>query len=141
MRWKWTCLFLFVLLSGCSAVGPTLSESDIQPVEPDKARLYFYRLPALYGSALRPPVLLDGESVGISVSGSVFFVDTSPGSHTISITSDSERILLFELSPDESVYVRMDMEPGVWIANVRPVLVAPELGRHEVRDLSVITNN
>ena len=138
MRRKWTCLFLIALLYGCSAVGPTLLESDIPPVEPDEARLYFYRLPALYGSALRPPVLLDNEPVGVSVSGSVFIVDTSPGSHTVSITSDSERILPVELNSGESVYIRMDMEPGVWVANIRPVLVEPELGQHESSDLSVI---
>jgi hypothetical protein len=125
------------LLVGCAS-GPKFSDqtANIEPLRPDYARIYLYRLPALLGAAIQPAVLLDGKKVGFAVPGGVFFVDVAPGKHIVSVTSDNELILPLNTAANETKYIRLTVEPSTWTSNIRPVAVDTEIGQHEVRDLS-----
>ena len=139
---RYLALFMFVLVTACAATGPTLSElgAEIPPLAAGKSRIYFYRLLVLEGSAIQPQVRVDGEVVGRAVPRGVFLVDVDPGKHVVSITADDKLILPLVVRMGEESYVRMATEPSFWTTNIRPVAVDVEVGKHETKALSFVTD-
>lgn len=130
-------LLLVALVSSCAS-GPKLAEAQAKfpPLAKDAGRIFLYRLPALHGAAIQPPVMIDNKQVGTSKSGGAFFADLMPGHHVVSIKGDDELILPFDVASGQVLYVRMMVEPATWTANIRPVLVEEEIARHELQALS-----
>src|SRR5665213_170224 len=123
------CMFMF----GC-ATGPTYSsmQSQIPTVESGKGRVFFYRSssiaasfiqPGLGGSAIQPDISIDGQRVGSAVPGKVFFVDLTPGTHSVFCQNQTVTI---HLGAGESRYVSFEVftDAGVW--NLRPILIHPD---------------
>lgn len=83
-----TCslLLLIALLCSCAATGASHSSivDRIPPIPDGMARITFYRLHISFeGSAGSPDVIVDGEKLGELPSGGFFFVDVTPGHHSI----------------------------------------------------------
>jgi hypothetical protein len=77
---------LLVFLNSCASLGPRYSEADSMHsgMPPGKARLYFLREAKFLYSARAAPIEVDEKQVGKLGNGGFLFVDTAPGTHTIS---------------------------------------------------------
>jgi len=86
---------ILVLLSACAGSGgpggPTLAEvaSQLPPMPPDRARLFFYRDYEPYESLGRPYLTLNGAVAGISEPGGVFYRDVPAGTYLIGVRSNT----------------------------------------------------
>jgi len=81
---------LVLLLGACTgAAGPRFPEvaATVPPVPPDQGRVYFYRDYEPYESLSRPPLYLNGATVGTSIPGGVFYRDVPPGTYEIKVLS------------------------------------------------------
>jgi Protein of unknown function (DUF2846) len=88
-----SALALLLTLVGCIGSGaPLFPEvaSTIPPVPLDRGRIFFYREYEPYESLSRPPLYLNGQEVGASIPGGVFYRDVPPGTYTIAAWSQGE---------------------------------------------------
>jgi hypothetical protein len=124
-------------LIGCAS-GPKFqaTEGSFPVLKPEQGRVYFYRSTSMLGAALQPTVVLDGVVVGKSQPGGFFYVDTNPGNHEVSTTTEVERKVSFVLDNSETKYVRTSVGMGVLVYRVMPELVGPDEARSEMANLS-----
>jgi predicted small lipoprotein YifL len=82
-------LLLFALAACAGPSGPLFPEvaGTVPPVPADRGRIYFYRDYEPYESLSRPPLYLNGETVGASIPGGVFYRDVAPGTYEIKVLS------------------------------------------------------
>lgn len=102
---------LFVFISGClSTGGIPIAREEIPVLSGEKGRVIFYRTRMTFGSGMQPAIFLDGKKVGVSASGTAFYVDVRPGKHLVSIAkilySGAEGGVGFEIQANEVVYIR-----------------------------------
>lgn len=99
-------------------------------VAPEFARLRVYRHKRYVGSALEPPIFIDGKEVAKADNGRYFTVKLMPGKHTIK-SNDKGSAISLDVKPGEEYFVRVDIETGFWKGHGKLTLVMPEQGRAE----------
>lgn len=129
-----------VLLAGCAASGPKLSEmrSSMPQLKADQGRIFFYRNSSMFGAAMQPAILLNGRIVGESKPGGFFFVDDAPGNKEVAATTEVERKLTFTLERGQTRYVRTAVGMGVMVGRVYPELVDTDTGEKEIQETSYV---
>ncbi|MDJ0624247.1 MAG: DUF2846 domain-containing protein [Desulfocapsaceae bacterium] len=140
-------LFVFILaLSSCATVNSTsISRDEIPTLSENKARIYFYRPSLFFGSGMKPPIFLSGNKVGISSSGTAFYVDVAPGKYNVSV----DKILYpgdvgsvdFEVLGNEIVYVKTWIGGSSLAGITNFNLVSPETAEKEIKDLRFLRFN
>jgi hypothetical protein len=85
-------LALAALLGLAACTGPAGTPfpevaASVPPVPADRGRIYFYRDYEPYESLSRPPLYLNGQEVGASIPGGVFYRDVPPGTYEIKVLS------------------------------------------------------
>jgi len=86
-------VLLLLALGGCvgqgGPAGPRYVEAAAQvpAVPPDRARFFFFRDYEPYESLARPYIRLNGDIVGFSVPGGVWYRDMPPGTYKIAADS------------------------------------------------------
>lgn len=127
-----------VLLGGCAATGPKMSEmqSTIPHLKPDQGRVYFYRNASMLGAAMQPNILFNGKVVGESKPGGFFYVDDVPGPKVMSTATEVERKLTFTLEPGQTRYVRTAVGLGVMVGRIQPELVDASTAMPEIVETS-----
>jgi hypothetical protein len=130
-------IFLAVILSSC-ATGPKYSaiKSSLPKLNLEDGRIYFYRTANPFGSAIQPDVNLNGEKVGRSIPGGLFFLDCPPGNYEVVLSTEVVRKLTFTLDKRQTRYVRMSVTLGVIIYRVFPTLVDESKALSEMEGLS-----
>jgi hypothetical protein len=131
-------LLAIVLITGCAATGPRLSEisASIPPVPADKGRVYFFRGTTVLGAAITSDIRLNDRVVGVSQRSSFFYVDEAPGNCTVSTATEVERQLTFTLAAGETKYVRTSVSMGVLVGRVNSILESPNIAIAEIANLS-----
>jgi hypothetical protein len=111
-------------LVGCAS-GPSYKEieSHIPKLAANQGRIWFIRGDRFSAAAVRPEVRLNGEVVGTSVPGGMFFVDRPPGQYEVSGTTEVERKLTFRLAAGEEKYVRLAISPGLLVGRFSAELI------------------
>jgi len=114
---------LTMIMVGCAS-GPKYKDiaAEIPPVPQSQGRIYFYRDGSPVGSAIQPPIYLNGDKVGKSVPGGFFYVDRQPGEYKVKTSTEVERILTFMLADQEKKYVRTKVSIGLIVGHVLPIL-------------------
>lgn len=136
-------LWLFaVLVAGCAS-NPVTHATAPQLAQPaaGKGRIMFYRPNALFGYAQRGDILLDGKKVGESIPGEKFFVDTSIGTHRVSVPNilySGDRAVSVLVEERETAYVRTSLGGSAFVGRTNVELVAPELGAQESASLALV---
>ena len=92
----------------------------------------------IFGAAVQPSVRLNGEVVGKATPRGFFYVDRPPGSYVISASTEAERSLSLGLETGDVKYVRLEMQMGIAVGRVRPVLVDETVGREEIQNTNYI---
>lgn len=129
-------------LAACAATGPTFNEASagFAPLKPGTGRIYFYRPANFMGGAIRPDVVLDGETVGTAVPEGFFYVDREAGTHEAVLSTEVEKRTTIRLAAGESRYVRIEMGLGVVIARVFTQQVDARTGQREIESLHYTGN-
>jgi hypothetical protein len=111
---------LALLAVGCAS-GPKYSDyrPTVSPPAEGFGRIWFYR-PSVLGAAVQPAVNLDDRSVGNAVPQGYFHVETMPGEHTVSCTTEWTHKVTINVSTNADSYVRLNMMMGLFIGHVVP---------------------
>jgi hypothetical protein len=80
--------------------------------------------------------MLDSKAVGESKPGGFFYIDTNPGGHLVSTTTEVKNELTLMLDPGETKYVKTSTSLGLFVGHVSPELVSPEEAKPALQDLS-----
>ncbi len=134
---KLALICLAIGLTGCaSGVKYKDMASSIAPLQPDQGRIYFFRSNSMVGAAIQPNVMLDSKAVGESKPGGFFYIDTNPGGHLVSTTTEVKNELTLVLDPGETKYVKTSTSLGLFVGHVTPELISPEEAKPALQDLS-----
>lgn len=98
-------------LYGCAATGPKLGtvKDSFPPIGENSGRLFFYRVYAGYGSAMRPDILVCGKKVGASIPGGAFYVDLPAGECDVTVPGmlyPTDNQMSVNISPQSVQYIR-----------------------------------
>ena len=131
-----------LLVGGCASGGPRHAEirQTLAQPDPGMGRIYFYRDSTPVGAAIQPDIRLNAQVVGSSKPGGFFFVDRSPGKYLVSLTTEVERTLEFELASGESRYVRTYISMGILVGRPNAELIHPSQGEAALSNLIYIGN-
>lgn len=111
------------------------SETASQPASSaDDCLIVFFRPQRFVGSALKPPVYVDGQQIARLENGRYFSLRMSPGKHQIT-SSMKHSPLDLDLKPDEAVYLEMAIIPGTWRAGGRMIPAATSVALSTIAKL------
>jgi hypothetical protein len=114
-------------------------KGGIPGLKPTEGRIFFYRNTSmLVGGALQPSVRLNGATVGGAIPGGFFFLDRSPGPMEVSLSTEVERKLTFDLKAGDVRYVHMYVGMGLLVGRLYPELVDASVGQKDIEGLSYI---
>ena len=124
-------------ITGCATFGPKYSamKNAIVPLSEGKGRIVFYRPSSFYGVAMQPDILLNGKIVGVSRSGTVFYVDVNSGKHQVTVPAilyPGETRIDITIFPNETVYVKNYMSPSAFAGRTDVKVVTPEQAVTEI---------
>lgn len=100
-------------LAACATerLAPVVVTSPV----PDKARLYIYREPTIYGSQIWTAVSLNGAKLGDVAPGTVFYRDVAPGTYELEARSDRlypDQFKTVTLPADSVTFAKIDEARG-----------------------------
>jgi hypothetical protein len=128
-----TLLVLAAVATGCaSGVKYTDMQSSLAKLKPESGRIFFYRT-AIVGAAVQPTVYLNDEKVGKAVPQGFFYLDKEPGEYKARASTEVKRTLSFTLEPGQTRYIRLDVNLGLFVGHVSPVLVEEEKAKKELQ--------
>ena len=124
------------VLAGCAS-GPDFSKAQngLPPLAAGKGRIFIYRSTGM-GAAVQPDVRINGDVVGTSKGNGIFFVDHDPGNIEVVIGTEVEKHLTFTLAPGNVRYVKCDVNMGLFVAHIVPILVDEKDAAKEISDLA-----
>ena len=110
---KGMLLFLALTAGGCAPAGPPFGSiaATLPPVPAGEARIYVYRWLEPYESVAETEAFLNGNPVGVTETGTVFYRDVAPGQYTISVHSDGvfpDQFKTVILKPGDVAYARIE---------------------------------
>ncbi|MCR9213091.1 MAG: DUF2846 domain-containing protein [Proteobacteria bacterium] len=108
--------FLLMFLSACAAGGPLYTEgAHSAQVDPDKSRVFMYRVKQFKLSGVIATILDNGEDIGSITNGGYITYLADPGTHYIhSSTTARDEPLTMEFEAGKTYYIRMKVIGGVW---------------------------
>jgi hypothetical protein len=126
-----------VLLFGCASVKMASKEEDttlknfsLPPV--DKAGLYIYRNSFL-GQAMTKEVYVDSVFIGKTANGVYFYIELSPGAHSISTQSEfSENSIIFDAEGGKNYFAEQFIKVGFFIGGAGIEMVDEQVGMQQV---------
>lgn len=132
---------LVLTLAGCAEQPTQVSEPAAQPAAPVDAvasvapvggnRIYIYRR-SIMGAAVQPKVYVDGAEVGRCSRGNVVSVAVSPGTHTISATTETRKSVSVSVSDGQDVYVKCRISAGIAVGRPKFIVVPVAEGAADV---------
>jgi|TARA_B110000263_G_C15031557_1_gene384247 hypothetical protein len=128
-------LLPFVFLLTSCATGQIYQDVTFKERSENDGRIYFYRNKAGgFGSGIRPPINIDGLTVGRAISGGFFYVDRPQGAYNISVKSDiKENVVSINLKGGETYYVQLKTRMGLMTARIIPEVVDSLKGQQEIQ--------
>ena len=140
-----TILFFItaLLLTGCAASVQMASKEEdsalknfTQPPS-DKAGLYIYRN-SIIGQAVSKEVYVDSILIGETANGVYFYLEITPGTHTISSESEfGENSAMFQAEGGKNYFAEQYIKMGIFVAGSGVEMVDEEVGMKEVLECSL----
>jgi hypothetical protein len=148
MMSRWFLLFcLPVALIGCGAASQ--QKLALPTVAATQARLIFYRGGNPYDGLIWTKISLNGESIGASAPGTVFYRDVAPGVYQIGVDSEKlypDQVKAVAIDAGSTTYVKVMSAPywgqsGVqwWGYTFTTAVIAPAVGQSEIGPLRLIS--
>lgn len=139
-----SALLLSVAVSGCDTATQSV-DGSAAAVPPGKARLYFYRDAAYYDGLEWTTVSLNGDRVGASGPGTVFYRDVAPGTYRVEARSDKlypAQVKTVAVAPGSTTYIKVQAQPywgqsgWLWTGNTFIVAVIdPVIAHYQMSSL------
>ncbi len=126
-----------VLLAGCASVRMASKEEDtalknFTPPPSDKAGLYIYR-DSFVGQSLTKDVYVDSVLIGETANGVFFYLEISPGMHTISTESEfGENSVIFQADGGKNYFAEQYLKMGIFVGGAGIEMVDEEVGMNAV---------
>jgi hypothetical protein len=144
MMSRWFLLFwLPIALAGCGAAPQ--QKLALPGVPATKARLIFYRGGDPYDGLIWTNVLLNGESIGASAPGTVFYRDVAPGVYQIGVDSEKlypDQVKAVAVDGGSTTFIKVMGLPywgqsgvGWWGYTFTTAVMAPAVGQSEIGPL------
>ena len=128
-------------LVGC-VNPPKYSEavSTFPQLAAGQGRIYFYRDPMPLGVEVQPEIKLNGAKVGNSIPAKFFYVDRPAGNYIVSCATEAEHKLSLSLDGGETKYVRTEINMGLFIGQVKPLLEDRTQAEKTLKDCSYVVS-
>jgi hypothetical protein len=141
-------MFLIATITGCQITFGTKHDTvkgTIAPLVSEMGRIIFYRPGSFlwYGHKERPDIFLDGQKVGISHPGTVFYVDVEPGKYRANISAATYTGVVsvdVDVSEGETVYVKNTVGASLFAGRMKIKLVDPEEAMTEIEGLEFMAH-
>ncbi len=146
-------VFISVLLVSCASSPPpapaaspstspaasatTATTTTTSTDRPDMAIVYIYRDKAFAGMALRPTVMLDGKDLVNIGNGRVYKGFFAPGKYLFQM-DDKKSGANLDLKAGDTIYMRVEIVPGLWKGGGRLMLMDPKQGEYEAKQLTPV---
>lgn len=118
-----------------TTVTPQASQTTDAP-----ATVYIYRYKQFVGSALSPSVFCDDSELARMDNGRFFVAKLSGGKHTFH-SNDKQAGIDLDLKSGQDYYIRLEIATGAWKDHGRLVLIAPEQGSYEIKNLKPLDHD
>ncbi len=117
---RWILIAAMTLLCACQGTPdlltgrpdvPNFSAASVAPLQGNVARVYFYRDYEPYESLSQPWIYLNGNRVGASIPGGIFYRDVAPGPYEITVDTTGNYNNQFKavtLQAGETLYVKIE---------------------------------
>ena len=137
-------IFLFVSVVATCALLTACASSGVKPANPataskiasakksGKAVLVVYRPRNSLGGLLSPSVEMDGKELVNISNGTVFVAAIPPGHHVFQIRNQESGTEV-TLKAGDSIYLKVEIVPGMWKGNGKLTQSAPEQGEFEAK--------
>ncbi len=109
----------WVALAGCAQTGPTISQSQVPPVKPEMARVWFLRgsISPQFGAvqAFSPMIYANGAPVAAIPVATGFYRDFAPGTYSFTVQPfglPTGQTATLQLAPGTVSYLNVD-----WVAS------------------------
>ncbi len=128
-----------ILLSGCASVKMASKEEDTAlkkfTLPPsDKAGLYIFRNSFL-GQAVSREIYVDSVFIGKTANGVYFYLEISPGTHTISTESEfGENSVMLEVEGGKNYFAEQYIKMGIFSGGAGIEMVDESVGMQQVLD-------
>ena len=128
-----------VLLFGCASVKMASKEEDTAlknfTLPPsDKAGLYIFRNSFL-GQAVSREIYVDSVFIGKTANGVYFYLEISPGTHTISTESEfGENSVMLEAEGGKNYFAEQYIKVGIFSGGAGIEMVDESVGMQQVLD-------
>lgn len=99
--------------------------------------MVIYRTADSMGAFISPTVMLGGKELANIGNGRVFVVAIAPGHYVVEMDNKKTGTEV-TLRAGSSVYLKVEMVPGVWIGQGKLTQIAPEQGEFEAKKLKLI---
>jgi hypothetical protein len=129
-----TSCLAFLAVGCASGVRYGEYRPSLAPPAPGYTRVWFYR-PSLMGAIVQPAVKLDGQTVGNAVPHGFFQVETLPGTHEVSATTEWKHKTQITVSTNAESYVRLNMMMGLVVGHIIPQEVPQSQALKDLKDL------
>ncbi|AIO67370.1 DUF2846 domain-containing protein [Burkholderia oklahomensis] len=109
--------------SGC-ATGPQYKDiaASLPALKQSGGRVCFYRSNSVLGAGVQPAIKPNGDEVGESRPGGLFFVDGPAGRYVVSTSTETEKTLSLKLDSGETKYAKTSVGLGLLIGRIMPTL-------------------
>jgi hypothetical protein len=101
---------------------------DQQPIS--TAKICFYRPHRFEGSALKPPLFVDGIDVAHLHNGDAVEVIVSVSSHRV-YSNDKSTGIDLDAKAGQTYFIRVDIKTGAWKGHGAMTLIDPQEGKYE----------
>lgn len=130
-----------LLLASCASAQQPASQPVAASSGTDShATVYVYRYKQFVGKALSPSVYCDENELARMENGRYFAVTLPAGQHVFR-SNDKQAGVNVDLKPGEKYYIRVEIAAGFMKGHGRLVLVAPEQGSYEIKNLKPLDSD
>jgi hypothetical protein len=118
-------------------VNPAVAAKFSSVNQRQMATMVIYRPRNSLGAWVSPTVMLDGRDLISIANGRVFVSAIAPGRHVFEMDNKRSGTEV-SLKAGSSVYLKVEIVPGVWHGSGNLTQVAPEQGEFEAKRLEVL---
>jgi len=125
-------------LIGCAS-GPAFSDysKKLPPPKLGYGRICIYRPARYFGCAIQPSVAIDGSTIGDLKSGGFVHADRPAGDYTVEcVDTPHPHGCHISLAPQSTKYVRVNIQPGVWVGEFVPEEASATTALSELAELN-----
>ncbi len=124
-------------LAGCASVPMADAAADAEAkkfVPPaDKAGVYIYRN-TNFGGAIKMPVSIDGEQIGVTAGKVYLYKEIDPGNHIVVSKAENTESLVIDVEKGKLYYVWQQVRMGAWKARCSLFLKDEDEGQKGVNE-------